>query len=128
MVQVYQYLVFGALFLECENIQALFHVMPDNDSKVRAASVNLSNVENKYLQLFLANYPNGKSHFMVYDQNQQVQGDLPETKYFHQTDILKKQLDALYNHNVKGDLNCLYSVVSIMEKLKDSAKKKGFYL
>ena len=128
LLQVYQLLVFGCLFLDCENIQSIFHVMPDQNKNTRAISANLSNLKDKYLHLFVGNYAGGHSNYMFYDQNIVAQGDFSKQKFSNHTDILKRQLDALYNHNIKGDLNCLYSVVSLLEKLKDSAEKKGFYL
>ena len=120
--EIYKYLLFGYISLDCINIRSHFNIITDEAGQIKMANASLSNLKGRQVNVIVGNYTKKIAQIQVFDQQQIIEVSTPLKKFFNDSEILKRQLDALYMNQPMAELNQGAAVAELFYKMNDRTK------
>jgi hypothetical protein len=120
--EIYKYLLFGHLYLNCSNMRSHFNIIKDENDSFKLINSTLSNLKGRQVNIIVGNYSQKINQLQVFDQKQITELSIPNKKFFNDSQILKRQLDALYNDQPLAELSQGAAVAELFNKMNDRTK------
>jgi hypothetical protein len=124
VADIYKLILFSHIYLDCMNIR--FHVnVLRNQKEIKLINAVLTNLKGVQVNILIGKYRQNINQIEVFDQNNLVQLEIPENRFFNDNEILKHQLDALYNDKQLVELNQGAHVADLVQKIQERSYQES---
>lgn len=119
---IYKFLLFSQICLDCINMR--FHVnIIEDEGKVKLINASLTNLKGNQINIFVGGYAQEINQIQIFDKNNLIEKEIPNHRFFNDHEILKYQLDALYNDKQLVELIQGAYVAELIQKIQDKSNQ-----
>lgn len=124
--KTYELVVLGCCFLGYTNVRSAFYILPQSEGNPVSVSISMHNLDGYYFHLSVSSSKTKEDQFVAVNETEAINQTVETNGIFSSSEILKNQLNSLFNNSVLGSPDIALAVSKIMERLTEIVHKKAY--